>query len=141
MSDGFTPVTLTISVRSDEGLEDDRVDAATRRLRQQLTDFDVDSAQLARGDTLPDGAKSGEAIALGTVLVTMMPAVLPKVAEFLQAWMLRAEGRSVKIHASAGGKSFELEYVPGSTSEEELKRMMAAVSQSLQPWAQVTSTN
>src|SRR4051812_46283858 len=121
MSDGFTPVTLTISVRSDESLEADQGDAAPRRLRQQLTDFDVDSAQLARGGALPEGAKSGEAVAPATVLVTIMPAVLPMIAGLLQAWMLRGAGRSVKIHASAGGKSFDLEYVPGSTSEEELK--------------------
>ena len=132
MGDRSTPVDLVVSIEPDATWDPDQIDALTRRLRQQLLEFDVDSVKLASAGEIPAGAKSAEAVALGTVLVTVMPAVLPKIVEFLQAWMLRGAGNTVKIRAAAGDKSFDVEYSPGATSEAELNRLLQTLSKSLQ---------
>jgi hypothetical protein len=132
MGDRSAPVDLAVSIEPDAAWDPDQIDALTRRLRQQLLEFDVDSVKLASAGEIPAGAKSAEAIALGTVLVTVAPAVLPKIVDFLQAWMLRGAGTTVKIRAAAGDKSFDVEYSPGATSEAELNRLLQTLSKSLQ---------
>ena len=110
MPENAEQVSLTILLETDASCDADQVDLQARRLRQQLREFDVDSVELGRGGSIPAGAKAGEVVALGTVLLTLAPAVLPKVIDFLQAWILRGSGRSVKIHAASGGTSFDVEY-------------------------------
>jgi len=120
-------VELLVSL-SDTPADSEEIDAETRQLRRRLAELDVDSVQLASGGAVPAGAKSAEAVALGTLLVTLLPATLPKVLELLQSWMLRNTGRTIKIRASAGDKTVEVEYVPGSTSERELKDLVMSIS-------------
>jgi hypothetical protein len=120
-------VELLVSL-SDTPADSEEIDAETRQLRRRLAELDVDSVQLASGGAVPAGAKSAEAVALGTLLVTLLPATLPKVLELLQSWMLRNTGRTIKIRASAGDKTVEVEYAPGSTSERELKDLVMSIS-------------
>jgi hypothetical protein len=121
-------VRLVVSL-SDSALADsEEIDAQTRQLRRRLAELDVDSVELAPGGAAPAGAKSAEAVALGTLLVTLLPATLPKVLDLLQSWMLRNTGRTIKIRASAGDKTVEVEYAPGSTSERELKELVMSIS-------------
>jgi hypothetical protein len=130
MSGGFAPVTLTISVRSGERLQSARLDTTSPERPRQPADLDLESPRRAPGDPIADGASSSEAVAQGTAHMTMTSTTLPGLAELLQGWMRLDAGRSVKIHATANGQSFDLEYASGSASEEELKRLIEAVSRS-----------
>src|SRR5687767_1468003 len=110
-------VRLVVSLADESSADAEQIDAMTRQLRQRLAELDLESVELASGGAAPAGAKSGEAVALGTLLVTLLPATLPKVLEFLQSWMLRDASHVVKIRATAGDRAVEVEYAPGSISE------------------------
>ena len=128
-----SPVQMIVSIDADALGDPERVDAETRRLRREIAELDVESVQLPSAGDVPAGAKSGEAVALGTLLVTVLPAVVPKLIDFLQAWTLRDAGRTVKIRATAGERTFDLEYSPGTTSESQLKELVTALSTALGP--------
>ncbi len=77
------------------------------------------------------GAKAGEAVTVGALALSVLPAVLPKLLEFLQAWVLRTKSRSVKVKADLGGRIVEVE-CSGDMSQNEIK---AVISQALSPAA------
>ena len=120
-------VTLLIDAGPD-ALPDD-LDAITRRLRDELTELDLQSVALVRGDA-PAGTKSAEAVTLGALAITLLPSLLPKLIEFIQAWSLRGQNRTVRIKANVGDRSVELEYCPG-TSEAALKSLIDAMTSRL----------
>ena len=130
MGESVGPISLVVAV-GDATADDNEIDALTRRLRQQLTEFDVDLVELASAGQAPAGSKSAEAAAVGTLVLTLLPAVLPKVIDFLQGWILRDKGRTVKIRAAAGDRSFDVEYSAGATSEAELKRLLQTLTDAL----------
>jgi hypothetical protein len=63
----------------------DELDEATRQLRRQLLDLDVDTVELVAGDELPVGAKAAGAEILGTLAVGLAhsPALLSAVFAIL----------------------------------------------------------
>ena len=130
MGESAAPVSLLVSL-GDGTANDEELDRLTRRLRQQLSELDVEQVQMASGGPVPAGAKAVDPAMVGTLVVTLLPAVVPKVMDFLHAWMLRDKGRTVKIRAAAGDASFDVEYAPGVTSEEELKRLLQTFSDAL----------
>ena len=130
MGESAAPVSLLVSV-GDGTANDEETDRLTRRLRQQLSELDVEQVQMASGGPVPAGAKAVDPITIGTLVVTLLPAVVPKVVEFLHAWMLRDKGRTVKIRAAAGDRSFDVEYSPGVTSEEDLKQLLQTFTDAL----------
>jgi hypothetical protein len=76
-------------------------------LKRELEDLNVgDTSQGVSGEA-PSGAK-GEPVALGLLVLTILPVLIPSVANFLQHWV--TEGRRVVLEAPNGAK---LEFVPG----------------------------
>ena len=125
------PVQLVVSLDAGTGPDDETIDAETRRLRSQMAELDVESVELAPAGAVPPGAKSADAAAIGTLLVTVLPTVLPKLLELVQAWTQRREGRTVKIRATAGDRSVDIEYTPRTVSQDELNDLVASVSRAL----------
>lgn len=109
-----TQLYLTI-VNSDADAEQD--DQSTRRLIRQLRELGAESVE----QTLEADAHmaiKGDAFTLGALALVALPAFLPKLVEFLQAWTLRGENRVVKIRTSAG---LEVEFTPENQfSQDEL---------------------
>lgn len=95
-------------------LKDDELDSLTRQLLSELKELDIESANLAKGNELPEGSK-GDPVTIGAIVLVVLPSVLPKIVEFLQAWSLRGNGRTVKFK----GKGIEFEGPP-----EELQRLL-----------------
>ena len=62
-------------------------------------------------------------ILLGAVAVAVLPAVLPKIVEFCQAWALRGQGRTVKFKGKVGGQDIEFE-----GKAEDLKNILTLFS-------------
>lgn len=112
-----------------EALPDD-VDVMTRRLRDELGDLDLQSVSLVKEGAAPSGTKSADAVTLGALAITLLPSVLPKLVEFLQAWSLRGQNRTVKIKANVGDRSIELEYSAGM-SEAALKGLIDTLTSKL----------
>ncbi|HEX2173538.1 MAG TPA: hypothetical protein VHL09_13965 [Dehalococcoidia bacterium] len=114
---------LLVQVDAGDDASPEEIDRLTRRLLAQIRELDVESARLARAEEgVPEGAKLAEAIALGSLAVQILPAVAPKLVEFLQAWTLRGHGRTVKIKTQQGDKSVEVEFSPSAMSPEDLKK-------------------
>jgi hypothetical protein len=108
--------TLIIDVAA-ENATDEELDRMTRQLLAELRGTDVRSAELAKGNDVPSGSK-GEAITLGSIVLELLPAVLPGVIALVQAWVARGKGRSVRFR----GKGIEFE-----GSAEELQKVLSSL--------------
>lgn len=109
--DGEQPVQFSLMINPDD-LDAEQRDQDARRLLGELRDQPVESAELAASGAAPQGAKGAEAITLGTIAVSVLPAFIPKVVDFLQAWALRGSGRTVKIKLQTGQQDIEFEGTP-----------------------------
>jgi hypothetical protein len=91
------PLNLTIS----EAEADARLmDELTGYLLEELRDLGVDSVERTAASA-PDKAK-GDGFTLGALALVALPALLPGLVAFLQAWTLRGRGRSLTIKTPAG---------------------------------------
>lgn len=115
---------LIVLIDAGEDADSEELDFLTRQLRSELQDLEVESVDLLRGDALPEGTKSAEAITLGALAVTLLPALTPKLIDFVQAWSMRGESRSVRIKTQVGERFLEVEYSPSTMSKKELKDLV-----------------
>lgn len=98
-------VDMEFVVRLGQDADDREVAKDVGRLRRELLKHDVEDVRLAElhGDSR-EGAKSGAAAAVGTLIVTLGPQAVSAVLAALQTWADRDAARSVEIHF--GGDSF-----------------------------------
>lgn len=115
---------LTLQVGVDEGVDAEELDRLARQFLDELREIEVESADLVTSGPAPEGAKSAEAVTLGMLAVTVLPTVLPKLIDLLQAWVLRGQGRTVKFKGKVSGEDIEIE---GATPGE-LKVLLEALS-------------
>lgn len=118
---------ITLAVAVTEAYSNhERLDELTGRLIRDLRELGVESIGRPSGDAVPEGAK-GDPITLGTLALTIVPVLLPGLVEFLQAWVVRGENRTVKIRTAAG---LEVEFTPGKRfSETELVALVEKLTQ------------
>lgn len=98
----------------DSEATEEELDRMTRNLLAELQATDVESAELVSVGVAPEGSK-GDPITIGTLAMTVMPAVLPVVIDLVRAWAGRREGRTVKFK----GRGIEFEGSP-----EELRKLL-----------------
>ena len=115
--DSSGPIQLNIEISASDATEDE-LDRMTRHLLHELRDLDVESAQLARGGPAPVGSK-GDALTMGTIVLEVLPAILPSVLSLVQAWVARGQGRYVKFK----GMGIEFE-----GSSQELQKILEMLS-------------
>ena len=84
----MSQVQVPVHVRCRD-LDDDGLAQLTRDLRAEILEVDVDSARPATTGDLPVGAKSGEAIALGALIVALAPSVLTPLMAVVSSWLSR----------------------------------------------------
>ena len=106
---------VELGAGDDAGAEEH--DELTRSLRQELLELDVDDVERPAG-AAPDGARAGEVIALGTLLVTLGQGALGIVSSAIGRWVARRGGRSVTLELD--GDRIEL----GGVSEEDQRRLI-----------------
>jgi len=113
-----------------EDSDTQELDQLTRRLRTEIEEIDVESVHLVKGEVLPDGAKSVDPVTLGALAVVILPLVIPKLIDCLQAWLMRGENRTIKIKVqSENGVIVEVE-CSSKTSSSKLKSMLDTVNRS-----------
>jgi len=110
-------VESNIEVRATDATEED-IDRMTRQLLSELRELDVESTELTKGGPAPKGSK-GDPITIGSIALVVLPVILPKVADLVQGWSTRGEGRTVKFK----GKGIEFEGSP-----EELQKLLETLS-------------
>jgi len=115
-------LSLTVQITLDDS-DPEELDGLARQLVDELSEQPVESVDLARSGPAPSGTKSADAITLGAVAVAVLPSVLPKLVEFIQAWALRGQGRTVKFKGKVGGQDIEFE-----GKAEDLQRILAMLT-------------
>ncbi len=111
---------------TEAGVDDEILDELTRRLMRDLRDLGAESVERPAGEPAPKGAKGGP-FTLGALALVAVPAFLPKLVEFLQAWSLRGESRKLKIKTPAG---LEVEFTPEKIlSQDELLALVKKLTQ------------
>lgn len=124
-------INLTLQIQNtDDDFDAEELDHLTQILKSNLDEVGVESVTLMRDQETPAGAK-GDSITIGALLVAVLPATLPKLMDFLQAWVLRHKDQTVKLHfsvkdSSGVERSVDLES-PASLSAEELKKRVEAI--------------
>ena len=104
----------------------ERLDELTRRLMRDLEDLGVESVERPPGDVAPEAAK-GDPFTWGALTLALVPALLPKLVEFLRDWARRNEGRTVKIKTPIG---LEVEFTPGEKfTETDLLALVEKLTQ------------
>lgn len=76
----------------------DELGCLGNQLRRSLLELDVEDAQFERPSKgVPSGAKGGELIAAGTVVVTVAPLILRQVLQLVETWLKNRPVRGVKV--------------------------------------------
>jgi hypothetical protein len=92
----------------------------------------IESVGLVRGDQIPEGAKSVEAVAWGALAGAVLPSFLTGMVTFLQSWMTRGEKRKAGIKSQTGDNCIKLEYSPTTLNNEKLMVLISVLSSSMQ---------
>ena len=95
---------------------DEELDRFTRQLLTEVRYTNVETAELLKEGTAPEGTMSGDVVTIGSIAIVVLPAVLPSIIALVQAWIMRGQGRTVKFK----GKGVEFEGSP-----EELQKLLA----------------
>ena len=102
---------------------DEELDRMTRQLLSELRETNVESAELAKGGDAPRGTKSGDVVAMGSIVMTVLPTILPTIVGMVQTWATRGQGRTVKFKGKVGREMIEFE-----GSAEDLQRLLKTLS-------------
>ena len=107
-------IEFSVQISAENRTEED-IDLMARQLLFELKETDVESAELVGEGIAPSGTKSADPVIVGNIIVVVLPAVLPKVLDFIQAWATRGQGRIVKFK----GRGIEFEGSP-----EEFQKLL-----------------
>ncbi len=99
---------LKLEISANDATEED-IDRMTRELLSELREMDVERVELARGGAAPSGTKGTDAITTGSIVIAVLPSLLPKIVDSVQAWVLRGNNRTVKFKGKIGGQAVEFE--------------------------------
>jgi hypothetical protein len=116
------PIELEIEVSAQDATEED-LDKLTRQFLGELRQADVESAKLVKSGSSPQGTKSIDPVAIGSIVVAVAPTVLPKVLEMAQAWATRGQGRTVKFKGKVNGQRIEFE-----GQAQDFEKLVASLS-------------
>jgi hypothetical protein len=88
---------VEVGVDAGPDADDEELARLTQRLRDELLELDVERVDYATGPA-PANAKSGAAVGLGTMMVTLSDsAVLAALVGVLRTWVRRGSDRKVTI--------------------------------------------
>lgn len=103
-------VSLLLVVEPDPELDPDAGERLARRLRVELSELDVESVALAGGEAAPDGAKGGDAVTLGALVVALSASggVFTALIETVRDWLERQSARH-RVTVTIDGDTIEVE--------------------------------
>ena len=113
---------LNIEISASDATEEE-LDRMTRQFLSELRETDVESAELAKGGDAPRGTKSGDPVAMGSIVMTVLPTILPAIVGMVQTWATRGHGRTVKFKGKIGREMIEFEGSP-----EDLQSLLETLS-------------
>jgi hypothetical protein len=96
------PISIAVRVLAADA-DAESVQDLTHNLRDTLLDTDVDDVHPAAAGTPPPGAKSGAAVALGSLVVALAPSVAESVLGVVSSWLSR---QSDEVEVEIDGNRF-----------------------------------
>ena len=114
---------LELEISAEDTAEAD-IDSMTRNLLAELRETDVESVKLVSSGSAPSGTKSADPVTTGAIAIAVLPTVLPKIVEMVQAWALRGHGRTVKFKGKISGQTVEFEGHP-----DDLQKLLDKLSE------------
>jgi membrane-associated two-gene conflict system component 1 (EACC1) len=116
------PLSVGVRVLAPEA-DAESVQDLTHNLREALLDADVDDVRPATAGPPPPGAKSAEAVALGSLVVTLAPTVLENLFSMVSSWLSR---QSADVQVEIDGNRFQGR-VTNSQRDELLRAYLSRV--------------
>lgn len=112
---------VRVEIASQGDVDDARLEELTASLRRELSELDVAAVERVEDEAAPEGAKVGEVLAIGALVVKVArsAASVAGVVRALQDWAARG-GRTVKL--DVGGDTIE---VTGASRAQQ-DRLIAA---------------
>lgn len=106
---------------AEEGADEERLDALTRYLRQELLQLDVDSVTGLPAGEPPPGARGLDAVEIGGLLVGLGSAAqgLSAVISAVRAWLARGGKAPRRVRLEIGGDALEL-YAASAADQDRL---------------------
>ena len=121
-TDAGGPVEVVVEVDGGPDADDATVAELASRLREDLRDAaDVESVRLAPGGEAPEGAKSGDPVMWGTLVVSVVSSgALTALINLANGWLGRQRGGTIRV--KIGDDELELTGV----SDEEQQHLVDA---------------
>lgn len=107
---------LRVELELDPQAEEAEIEARTLQLRNELLDLDVDDVQQPSVGRPPEGAKGGDVVLLGTLVVTAGREAVRTVVQAVGSWLSRNRVRSIKVQID--GDTLELS---AASKDEQLQ--------------------
>ncbi|MFC4068558.1 hypothetical protein [Actinoplanes subglobosus] len=82
------PATIDVRIVCSD-TDDEDIHELAQNLREALLDTDVDDVRQGTSGPAPAGAKSGEVLAVGALLVTLAPPVVENLMVVIASWLSR----------------------------------------------------
>ncbi len=120
-------VHLALQVSAPDDTDPDQIAHLTRQLRDEMRELDVQSAELARGGTAPEGAKGLEAIFFNEIALSFAAHLSMMVVEALVAWLMRQAG-PVRLTLQVGEKTLVLAGTAEGVSPHDRKEVEKALA-------------
>ncbi|MEU9345899.1 hypothetical protein AB0D74_32310 [Streptomyces sp. NPDC048278] len=111
---------MTVTLEGARDSDQVEIDELTLQLRAGLLELDVHRVEPVQVGETPAGSKSGGAVALGVLAVTLSPVALRGVFRLLETWVTNRPIRKVRV--VFGDDSIELEHA----SAEDQRRLVDA---------------
>lgn len=94
---------------AEEGADDERLDAVTGYLRDELMQLDVGGVSPVRVGEAPDGSRALDVIAVGGLLVSVANSqALRSVVSAVRRWLSRGQGAPRSVRMEIDGDVLEL---------------------------------
>lgn len=122
MADQRGTIALQINVNAERAASE--IDELTRSLLREIDrDIPVETAMLATQRS-PEATRSGEAVTIGVIVLTILPVFLDKLVDFILSWTQRNTESKVTLSISTKSGRINVEYDPKKMSREELKKII-----------------
>jgi len=106
--DGVVDVLVVLA--PDPELDAEAAERAARQLRLEITELDVESVRAVAAGPAPEGAKGGDAVAIGAVVVALSASggVFTALVETVREWLGRSAARH-RVSLTIDGDTIDLE--------------------------------
>ncbi len=121
---------LILNIDAGKGVNLEELAELTLQLRENLMELDVKAVELVSAGKVPRGAKAGEAVIWGKLLVTLPPLLINKLIDALQSWLSRLGPCNIDLEIS--GNKLKVTGTPSEEQQQLIKTFIAAVGSDCQ---------